>query len=56
MGTPGRPSQTSIPVLWADVVRVTVYRLRRKIEIDSARPQLIVTEPGVGYRFEPPRA
>ena len=27
----------------------------RKIETDPVRPQLIVTEPGVGYRFELPR-
>ncbi len=37
-------------------LRVHITNLRRKIEVDSARPQLIVTEPGVGYRFEPPRA
>jgi two-component system KDP operon response regulator KdpE len=33
-------------------LRVHVRALRRKIEIDSVRPRLIVTEPGVGYRFE----
>lgn len=32
-------------------LRVYVNQLRRKIETDPARPQLIVTEPGVGYRF-----
>jgi two-component system KDP operon response regulator KdpE len=37
-------------------LRVHITNLRRKIEIDSANPQLIVTEPGVGYRFEFPRA
>jgi DNA-binding response OmpR family regulator len=26
--------------------------VRRKIEADPVRPRLIVTEPGVGYRFE----
>jgi DNA-binding response OmpR family regulator len=25
--------------------------LRQKIEKDAARPEFIVTEPGVGYRF-----
>ena len=34
-------------------LRVHVRSLRRKIEQDPVRPRLIVTEPGVGYRFEP---
>jgi two-component system KDP operon response regulator KdpE len=33
-------------------LRVHVRSLRRKMESDSVRPRLIVTEPGVGYRFE----
>jgi two-component system KDP operon response regulator KdpE len=33
-------------------LRVHIRSLRRKIEADSVRPRLIVTEPGVGYRFE----
>ncbi|HET7374451.1 MAG TPA: response regulator transcription factor [Gemmatimonadaceae bacterium] len=33
-------------------LRVHVRSLRRKIEMDPVRPRLIVTEPGVGYRFE----
>ncbi|MDQ2800024.1 MAG: response regulator transcription factor [Armatimonadota bacterium] len=32
-------------------LRVHVGHLRKKIEADPARPRLIVTEPGVGYRF-----
>jgi len=36
-------------------LRVHVANLRRKIEQDAVRPQLVVTEPGVGYRFEMPR-
>jgi two-component system KDP operon response regulator KdpE len=35
-------------------LRVHITNLRRKIEKDSANPQLIMTEPGVGYRFEVP--
>jgi two-component system KDP operon response regulator KdpE len=34
-------------------LRVHIRSLRRKIEADPVRPRLIVTEPGVGYRFEP---
>lgn len=33
-------------------LRVHIRSLRRKIEADPVRPVLIVTEPGVGYRFE----
>jgi two-component system KDP operon response regulator KdpE len=32
-------------------VRVHMAELRKKIEADPARPQLLVTEPGVGYRL-----
>jgi two-component system KDP operon response regulator KdpE len=32
-------------------LRVQVAHLRRKIERDVVRPRYIVTEPGVGYRF-----
>ena len=33
-------------------LRVHILSLRRKIEADPVRPRIIVTEPGVGYRFE----
>ncbi len=33
-------------------LRVHITNLRRKIEVDPAAPQLIITEPGVGYRAE----
>jgi two-component system KDP operon response regulator KdpE len=35
-------------------LRVHIRSLRRKIESDPVRPGIIVTEPGVGYRFETP--
>ena len=34
-------------------LRVHVTNLRRKIERNPADPRLIITEPGVGYRFVP---
>jgi two-component system, OmpR family, KDP operon response regulator KdpE len=35
-------------------VRVHMAELRKKIETDPARPKLLVTEPGVGYRLRDP--
>jgi len=32
-------------------LRVHIGHLRRKLEADPARPQWLITEPGVGYRF-----
>ncbi len=34
------------------MLRVNVSNLRRKIEPDPAKPQHIITEPGVGYRLK----
>ena len=36
-------------------LRLFVAQVRRKIEPDPERPRLIVTEPGVGYRFRADR-
>ena len=33
-------------------LRVHIRSIRRKIERDPVRPRLIITEPGVGYRFQ----
>jgi two-component system KDP operon response regulator KdpE len=33
-------------------LRVHVASVRRKLERDPVRPAIIITEPGVGYRFE----
>jgi two-component system KDP operon response regulator KdpE len=35
----------------AHYVRVYMAQLRRKVEVDPARPRFLVTEPGVGYRL-----
>ncbi len=35
----------------AQFVRVLVGNLRQKVEKDPARPTMIVTEPGIGYRL-----
>jgi two-component system KDP operon response regulator KdpE len=35
-----------------DYIRVYIWRLRRKIERDSKNPQYLITEHGIGYRFE----
>ena len=36
-------------------LRVYMAQLRRKLEREPSRPRHLVTEPGVGYRFEMPR-
>ncbi len=36
-----------------EYIRVFVGQLRKKLEPDSSSPRYIVTEPWVGYRFEP---
>ena len=36
-------------------LRVVINQLRKKIETNPARPEYILTEPWVGYRFQPPR-
>lgn len=43
-GRPGGDAQSYL--------RVHIANLRRKIEGDTVRPKLIVTEPGAGYRFD----
>jgi DNA-binding response OmpR family regulator len=49
------PTGTLLKQVWgyhdlsgSDVVRVTVHRLRRKLESDPSRPSLLHTIPGVG--------
>jgi len=34
-------------------LRLYMAQLRRKLEVDPSRPRHLVTEPGMGYRFEP---
>jgi len=33
------------------LLRVNISNLRRKIEVDPARPRYVMTEPGIGYRL-----
>lgn len=35
----------------AQLVRVHLANLRKKLEVDTARPRYLLTEPGVGYRL-----
>jgi two-component system KDP operon response regulator KdpE len=43
---PGRERETNY-------LRVYMAQLRRKLEADPAHPRHLVTEPGLGYRFDP---
>lgn len=36
-----------------NLLRVHMAHIRRKLEADPSRPRHFVTDPGVGYRFEP---
>jgi len=36
-----------------EYLRVLMGRVRRKLEDDHSRPRHFITEPGMGYRFEP---
>lgn len=38
---------------WSRIVDVYVRRLREKLERDPKDPRIIVTYPGLGYKFEP---
>jgi two-component system, OmpR family, KDP operon response regulator KdpE len=37
-------------------LRVVINQLRKKIEADPAKPKYILTEPWIGYRFQPGKA
>ena len=36
-----------------EYLRVFIGQIRKKIEVDSASPRYILTEPWIGYRFDP---
>jgi two-component system KDP operon response regulator KdpE len=37
----------------SNYLRVYIAQLRRKLEPDPSHPRYLITEPGMGYRFEP---
>ncbi|MFJ3794151.1 response regulator [Kitasatospora sp. NPDC090091] len=37
----------------SNYLRVYLAAMRRKLESDPARPRHLITEPGIGYRFQP---
>lgn len=54
------PTETLVEYVWGfsgegnrGLVRGLVQRLRTKVEPNPARPKYIITEPGLGYRFNP---
>jgi two-component system, OmpR family, KDP operon response regulator KdpE len=60
--TPGRlvEQQALLHEVWGpsygretNYLRVYVGGLRKKLEADPAHPRHLITEPGIGYRFEP---
>ena len=54
------PGQTLLHEVWGpsydretNYLRVFFAQLRRKLEPDPSHPRHLITEPGLGYRFEP---
>lgn len=54
------PAETLVEYVWGysgegnrGLVRGLIQRLRTKVEPDPANPKYILTEPGLGYRFDP---
>jgi len=54
------PTETLVEYVWGfsgegnrGLVRGLVQRLRAKVEPEPTRPKYIITEPGLGYRFNP---
>jgi two-component system KDP operon response regulator KdpE len=59
---PGRlvPQRQLLQEVWgpqygseSNYLRVYVSQLRRTLEPDPTHPRHVLTQPGVGYRFEP---
>ena len=59
---PGRlvPSQELLAIVRGDAdhtegsyLRIYLSKLRQKLEFDPRRPRYLLTEPGMGYRFQP---
>ncbi|WP_338060614.1 response regulator, partial [Kitasatospora aureofaciens] len=62
LANPGRlvPGRQILTEVWGpeaesrgNYLRVYFSGLRRKLEPDPARPRHLITEPGIGYRYEP---
>ncbi|MQS17659.1 response regulator transcription factor [Streptomyces kaniharaensis] len=62
LANPGRlvPGRRILAEVWGpeaesrgNYLRVYFSSMRRKLEPDPARPRHLITEPGIGYRFEP---
>ncbi|MFG2918305.1 response regulator [Kitasatospora sp. NPDC048298] len=62
LANPGRlvPGRQILTEVWGpaqegrgNYLRVYFASMRRKLEPDPARPRHLITEPGIGYRFQP---
>ncbi|MFC9330182.1 response regulator [Kitasatospora sp. NPDC057015] len=62
LASPGRlvPGRQILREIWGpeqeehgNYLRVYLAGLRRKLEPDPARPRYLITEPGIGYRYQP---
>jgi two-component system KDP operon response regulator KdpE len=48
MAMRGDPEHTE-----SSYLRIYMQQLRRKLEVDPTRPRYLLTEPGLGYRYQP---
>lgn len=62
VASPGRlvPGREILREVWgpeqeehSNYLRVYLATLRRKLEPDPARPRYLITEPRIGYRYQP---
>ena len=50
----GQSGEARMLVMAAILMADDIFELRRKLEADPSHPRYLITEPGMGYRYQPP--